>query len=437
MSMGRFNVCAAGLGVGLGVCAPALADRTPAAWLLLDHELKPTPAASISAINAEEVRYIGTDAAEHTMLRGVALAIVPASWGASQASRAWSDVPGALGTSDRAPSLGVLMLTDGTRLTGTVDPAGTRGESLTWTHPVFGRFVAPLDQVRRIQMPPPDRRDDGVPTSVTPTGTPVPSGAVTSDRLVLANGDVVSGLLSSFTAGTGAGRGAAAAMVESLPGAGGERPPARTINLDRVQVIDLVNPPAPATGVCAWLEEGSVISGTGLTVSGQQAVLIDLPEGRRAAGPIRLGLVHLRAIALDAARVRPLSELSVREARALDASAASGVVRVDAGGELPALGAADVLVGGPATVTWDLPPGARRFSGRLVLPEASRVWGDCVVTMSAGGKHVLSHRLNAEAPDLAFNVPISGSTLEVRLEAGERGAIQDSALIQRGLIAVE
>jgi hypothetical protein len=115
-----------------------------------------------------------------------------------------------------------------------------------------------------------------------------------------------------------------------------------------------------------------------------------------------------------------------------------------------ALGAADIELPGPMSAEWMLPPGASHVSIRLELPESARVFGDCVVRVEVVGDEAsgVEHRLSSASPSAMVRLALGAATgpvpsaegvrrLVVRVEAGERGGIQDRVVIRRGLVLVD
>jgi len=106
-----------------------------------------------------------------------------------------------------------------------------------------------------------------------------------------------------------------------------------------------------------------------------------------------------------------------------------------------ALGAPDIELPGPMSVTWTLPAGVTRVAGVAELPVSARAWGDCSVVMFDGaGAQVWTTRLSGDAPSAPFNIDLSGKdalTLTVRVEAGANGPIEDRVLLRRVLLLLD
>lgn len=175
-----------------------------------------------------------------------------------------------------------------------------------------------------------------------------------------------------------------------------------------------------------WLEDGSVIGGTGLTASAGGGVVLAVAGSPTPAWP----MVQVRAMSLKGLELSGLAGLAMTPD-----NPRSGGVTIEQHEARPApLDAESIRLRAPAGVTFALPPRARRVAGSILLPEECREWGDAVVTISAGGKTLVTQRMNARAPYLAFNSAVSGSTLRITLEAGEGGLIQDEVVVQHAVV---
>jgi hypothetical protein len=172
---------------------------------------------------------------------------------------------------------------------------------------------------------------------------------------------------------------------------------------------------------------------------------------RESAG-VELELSEIGALAFDASRLVALGSLSARVEGVSARRWTPPVVVGPAQGV--ALGAADIALPGPMSAEWMLPQGASHVSMRLELPESARVFGDCVVRVEIAGEEAsgVTHRLSSESPSAMVRLAIGAAIgdalgrapsaegvrrLVVRVEAGERGGIQDRVVIRRGLVLVD
>jgi len=269
-------------------------------------------------------------------------------------------------------------------------------------------------------------------------------GAASEDRVVLINGDVLDGFVESVSG--------AAVRIESS----GE---VRSIELARVAIISLASPARSPSGARVWLEDGTVARGALRPAPlGKIGLVPDGPwiergnesaagASRESAG-VELDLSEVGALAFDASRLVALGSLSARVEGVSARRWTPPVVVGPAQGV--ALGAADIALPGPMSAEWMLPQGASHVSMRLELPESARVFGDCVVRVEIAGEEAsgVTHRLSSASPSVMVRLALGdaiGSApsaegvrrLVVRVEAGERGGIQDRVVIRRGLVLVD
>ena len=95
----------------------------------------------------------------------------------------------------------------------------------------------------------------------------------------------------------------------------------------------------------------------------------------------------------------------------------------------------------PVRVVYPLPKGSDRFACSIVAP--INTWTDCIVvveSISYSGKRfeLLRQRLNAQTPSVEINTELVDDTreLEIRVEPGEYGPIQDRVLIEEPRLLV-
>jgi hypothetical protein len=235
---------------------------------------------------------------------------------------------------------------------------------------------------------------------------------------------------------------------------GDGKAPARELALDRVQEVALANPPAagPDQGAVAWLRDGSVIACRVIrtTRAGELVLSATLQESEapdtraesHPRGAMRLDDLLAISFRASGATLVPLATLPMPEQKPAGerrwSRPATAIEPARA-----VLGAADIDLPGPMSVTWNLPAGTTRLSAAAELPRQNWTWGDCdlvVLTGDAqGDKELFRQRLNAESPRAAIAAAIDpGAThLTVRLEAGPGGPVQDHAVLLRPMLLVE
>ncbi|MEO0715780.1 MAG: hypothetical protein AAFY58_02185, partial [Planctomycetota bacterium] len=106
----------------------------------------------------------------------------------------------------------------------------------------------------------------------------------------------------------------------------------------------------------------------------------------------------------------------------------------------PLLFTPDLVVPGPMTIAWDIPREARRVTMTVELPEAMRIWGDCIVSLAfesaAGVAEGPSARLNRERPVVTLGSDLPPGTRRVvfTLDQGEHGPAQDRVVLRRPML---
>jgi len=325
---------------------------------------------------------------------------------------------------------GTLYLTDGQVLPGHVAPVVGAAEQVDWiaTGPQLhsARFSIALERVAGARL----GGSIGTPSAVrvkdqasTPALGPTPS----KDIVTLANGDLAQGFVTRV------------GEVISLE-VGGKTNDYPATRVDRVR---LANPGARASGARLWLTGGAVVNVASVkpTETGGVAATIGDATGTPAGV---WAWSDIAAYTNDASRLAPLAALTMRTR---EATSDTGD-RVTIGETTTAaLGAADVLIPGPMVAEWALPEQARRFSASLELPESCRRWGDptVVIELVAGGgpaRELFRERLTGDRAQAEVNVALdsakaAASTLRIRVEAGDTGAIQDRVLIRQGVVLCE
>lgn len=359
----------------------------------------------------------------------------PAKPGADQPQPAAAPAPPPL-TSFR-PWVG---LTDGQRLVGLpariVDdarPAPAKpddGQTLLWLHNRLGMMRLPIESIARIALGP---------------VTPLPADdAATGDVVILANGDRVPGFVDAISESV---------TISPPKPAGKPAAPAQPtiVALDQVAEIRLSNPPEPLRGGVAWTSDGSVIAASKieLDAAARRASLVGSALGTPADKPARpagasLDIADIRAVAPEAMSLAPLSSIPIADQRAWPGREAFDPVIIAPTSPVigSMLGADDIVLPGPMSVTWTLPEGATRLAAYLVLEERSWAWGDCEVIFALAGpdgtERVLSRsRLNVAAPVAAVNIEVAPrASLIVKIDPGEHGPIQDRVVIRHALVGI-
>ncbi|GIW73923.1 MAG: hypothetical protein KatS3mg103_0445 [Phycisphaerales bacterium] len=285
------------------------------------------------------------------------------------------------------------------------------GDRLVWSTPMLGALTVPLESLRRVVL-----REHLPQAAFDPL----------HDVLVLANGDRLLGLLETIWP----------QVVMDVQGT------IQRFDPSAVASITLANPPAEPTGTRLWLSDGSILDVSALR-SQQRLVRLTpaSPVGLLAREQATVTMGEILAVAFERHRVRPLASLGTPQWMSDSPWAIPpGPPQADQA----LLGMAPVELVGPGVARWTLPQDARRLALRLRLREDCRVWGDCTVTVGLdlpgqGEKTLAQHRLHDRQPQATVAIDLAqtsgpnhgqgqAATLWVRIDEGQRGAIQDRVL---------
>ncbi|MFI4898465.1 MAG: hypothetical protein ACIARR_11640 [Phycisphaerales bacterium JB059] len=259
------------------------------------------------------------------------------------------------------------------------------------------------------------------------------------DVVELANGDVVTGFVASL----------GARVAIEVDGRVQEIP------LADVARVRLANPERTAEGTRVWLDDGSILGAGPIASAGDAMITFDLTLGRPLSTgsegdpetAVRVPLSRVAGVVFDAGSsgVRPLASMRP-EAYAPTGDRRWTPAPITGDSAQAVLGAATIELPGPMRVRWALPEGARRLAGVATLGETPGPWADCSVSvlLNAGGETIelARARLHPSQGDLAFNVELPDTlggedrSLEVRVDAGAYGPIQDRVLLERVLLLV-
>lgn len=355
----------------------------------------------------EVVKYQGVNGRSQSMPLTEVLAILPA------ASRPGSHTH--VVDPDAEPdgaSRAVLALATGEKVPGVAVWPEMSSESFGWRSELLGQFAVKLDEVLGWHA----------------EGTLMPSSTGGGDVLRLANGDTLSGFLATVSTGK------ISIEVDKKT---------RTVDPAVVVAASLSTPAKPGSGPMVFLDDG-----TALLIDGLAAGTGDAQSGAVLAATRRGQALSIRAdsvtaYAADAAALTSLAALP--QPTMSPTGGRSWTPGIEVADATAPLGISDIVLPGPMEATWTLPGKAGRIAATLELDPASRVWGDCLVTVTltpakggggAGGvKDLLKARLNEDSPTASFTAETAGGgTIRVRVEPGERGPVQDRVIIRRPMI---
>ncbi len=301
---------------------------------------------------------------------------------------------------------GWLHLADGQRLPGQALSAARMTDVLVWIQSSWlGRMEVPLDHISSVLF----ESDATVP----------PQGD--TDVLLLANGDLVEGFITSLSDPVSFEPTNADQAAIDLP-------------LGRVHAVRMVTPRQKPTGPRLWLIDGTV-------VEAQQVLLGDDGIYRLEGVPFteedshRVALDGVAAVLFDPDALVPFADLTPRRVEGPPTRYVVPAPRpLD---DHAPLGLSPLEFSGPITVHYVLPAGATYFAAEARLPALSRAWGDCELIIRDDDRTVFTTRLNAETPTATIGVRLSGSTLTVEVTEGAAGPIHDQVVLLRCLILVE
>jgi hypothetical protein len=330
-----------------------------------------------------------------------------------------------------ASTQGVLELTDGQRLIGTLytptDQSDTpSGEDvLRWVPGGAAAWLAEgdeqiepvevqLERVRRVLLPIARNR-----------GRVVAPGAE-DDVLTYANGDRVTGFIVSLDPEI---------TIESE---------GNTITVDRdvIGSVTLANPDEPLDAPTVWLADGSAVSinGARFEQSATGPIVLDTEH----FGPLRVPGFTTMVYASEPGRIVPLARLAPEQSGSgsdryfiepIERSRhPDDALPID----LPPLGVLDVTMPGPMRLAYDVPEGATGLIATVELPKPSNPWANCDLIVEADGVEVQRITLTPGASAAPLRVELSGAArLELRLDEREHGPIGDRVILRRPMFILE
>ncbi len=301
---------------------------------------------------------------------------------------------------------GWLQLADGQRFPGQALSAARMTDVLVWIQSSWlGRMEVPLADISSALFQ-------------SSAAVPPPGDA---DVLLLANGDLVEGFITSL------GDPVSVELANADPAA-------IDLPLGRVHAVRMVTPSQKPTGPRLWLIDGTV-------VEARQVLLGDDGFYRLEGVPFceedsyRVALDGVAAVLFDPDALVPFAGLAPR--RVEGPLTRSVVPAPRARDDHAPLGLSRLEFRGPITVHYALPAGATYFAAEARLPAQSRAWGDCDLIIRDDDRTVFTTRLNAETPTATIGIRLSGSMLTVEVTEGAAGPIHDRVVLVRSLILVE
>lgn len=301
----------------------------------------------------------------------------------------------------------VIELVDGQRLVGKWVNASAAGEAVIWQHPIIGDVSLQLEQIARI--------------TLAGSFEPGRWDMLSEDRVVLTNGDTMTGFIESV----------ASESLTLTPDGSAE---AIALPLGRIGSVALANPAQQPTAghQLVTLSDGSRLIVASVQIVGDR-VELDAPLSS-SDSPVVLPLDQLAQIDFTASGYR-LVELTQYPMQV-------------SGGEVfgltlePRVQGEDILMHAPVKVTFELPTTAQRFAGDAQLdtrddaPPQMLDWADFELLVHHGEPSPHRLRLRGDQPSGRINLPITDATLVLELEPGVNGPILDRLRLRGGVILI-
>jgi hypothetical protein len=335
-------------------------------------------------------------------------------------TRQFSDIAAIIGVGEptEAPRAGtsIIELVDGTRLLGSLSPAGG-GSHAEETGVAQGTSIGDvrfdLDHLARVVF--------------DATMSPAALAPGDADVVELANGDRMEGLVATLWP----------LVIEDAADAGKktEVPP------ERVRQVVMSNKRRESGLSRVWLRDGSVVNVSSF-VRGQGGALAGEARVDGNDGVFRFAAPSDRVLALvmSGTRLVPLSQIGVSSYRpvagrrwAPGPSVVGGVV-----GGARGLGG-DIELSGPMTASWNLPKGSTRFSAGVELSRGARALGMCTLVVEWRGKEIARVDMGGSNASGEVVASLEGGEGELVLtvQPGPRGPVQNDVVLRQAMVLVE
>lgn len=315
-----------------------------------------------------------------------------------------------------------IDLIDGQRMVFDIGPSDDPGV-LTGTAQGFGPARIPLERVLRIARP----------------GAPVVTEPTLTDRVVLTNGDELTGFVASIGAEVG---------IENDNGT------VTTIGLDRIESLRLANPPELEPGVFVSDSSGKLLRARTFEVQADRSVRVTADaaalgvesNGEDEVVYLLRGVLFTGAtIAHEGVGVVPLASIEPdgHEPTGDRSWTQAPVARA---GVTPPASIGDVFLPAPASVRYPVPRGAARFA--CEIEHRGGDWTDCTaaafaerrdgsrVALGTVAVSAIKHPAGTTAGAIIGDLP--GDTVAVVLEVnpGRYGAVQDAVVFRDARLLV-
>lgn len=301
---------------------------------------------------------------------------------------------------------GVLELTDGQRLTGRWVGCDPGSQQVRWRHATLGDIALGLDKIKAMGLS---------------THTPRGDDTITADRIELANGDRLVGVL------TGVGERGVTFEPEGV-GQPVELPMGQVVAMRLANPADRKINDQPMVGFA----DGSRVLVESVEVTADHVLIYPLLHSGRA--PVTVPVARVERIDLSTRGVG-LMDLADEQYEVLDGGWVFGLPvgpRVEKEG---------LWLHAPTKIQHELPPGATRLAATVELDLSgsdpfTRGWADLEVVVENGGRAVFRARLSSREPVAQINVPLTGPTLTIVVEEGHNGPVRDRLRVRDAIVLV-
>ena len=400
----RSQTCRFGCLLATLLCAGAVAQDTdvPLPARVITNDLETHSARPFVIEDSHVIAWSKPTGIPTPIERADVLAIVVGPADSRATDSRWRDVVRRSGerSAVRGPE---LRLHNGHVIPGTMV---ARDDTIYWRHPRLGTFPIDVEEVSALRLV---------------EGVDIPI-AETLDQVVLANGDSIEGLILE--------------LADPLPieRTIGEETTITKIPMERVAAIALVNPPIDPTGILVWTDDGARFSVEDVLVGDDGYVRIVRPSPS-AHAEVEFQGQSLRGILFDPGAVIPLASLEaqVDVGKAKDIRHWAPPPRI-APGFWP-LGAAEIELDGPIRARWTLPEKGCTVSARAELP-IDAIHGNFELVVRDGGTEVLRRRVDRNEPVHRILHQLTSNELEIELEMGEGGPVQDDLLLHDAVVTL-
>jgi hypothetical protein len=305
-----------------------------------------------------------------------------------------------------APSLegkSVLQLVDGQRFPGTLSGSALQQDTFQWQHDGFGTFSVSMDNVEAI---------------IFEQSAHLPVGTPSEDTLMLTNGDKLTGFILELST----------QITLETPDSGKV-----VLDSDKVSWLRVANEPQILDGIVVWLADGTVAHLIDIKQAGTGTVELT----RNASASMVVPTQNIVAMMMSAENLTPLAAILPKHQQPIGRPRLLEPLRLASTPETmydSSLIIPDLVFPGPMQVDWDLPHTDAIFCVAFELPESSAPWGDCQVVVSVDGIEIERLHLRNDSNTAELQIPIRGESLQIRIEPGAYGPIQDTVYMRHPVL---